>query len=389
MSLLMDELKKAERAQRNPAADLEPDATMQLQADTRISAPAQPQTQPQPQPQTQTQTQVQVQVQALPQPRKPGVPIGLSAPIKSLPKVFVRWMHVASVRPAAGRVWGGLVSVPGAMGRTIKACFVPCRSHVAGVWSLLRSSTLAKAGAEKRWSGYVVATVGTLGALVAVWLWAPHGKQADLPSSQHELRQPVGAGSAMSSPPSLQRAEAAFKAGRMEQARAEYQQLLSVQPDHLEALRGLAKISQQAGQYDVAYGYYQHILRIAPQDVQAQIAGAGVQSQRDFPGAESRLKTLISSQPRLASAHFALGNLYASQSRWREAQTAFLQAYRNEPDNPDMLYSLAISYDHLQQVRQALMFYRLAQQTAGVHPASFDSSHMNTRIATLTALLEP
>ncbi len=354
MSLLMDELKKAERPSRVAAVDV----------DVEGSAP----------------------VQTL----APPVTLALSSPVKQsrVQSLFERWMRfVSSVSQSAGKASGWLRNGWATMAGGCKTVSRQSRERVAGVLTLCQP-VFSRIGAGKRLGARdVVVALLLVGALTVVIAWVLHGKDVGLSSSEVEKQQISVTASAP--PPSLQRAEAAFKAGQTEQARAEYQRLLSAQPDHLEALRGLASLSLQAGQNDAALAYYQHILRMAPQDIQTQVAVARIQSQKDPLGAETRLKVLIASQPRLASAHDALGNLYAGQERWSDAQAAFLQAYRNAPDNPDILYSLAISYDHLQQVRQALMFYRLAQKAATTHPASFDRNRMSTRIDVLTALLEP
>lgn len=354
MSLLMDELKKAERPSRVAAADV----------DVEDSAP--------------------VQMLA------PPVTLALSSPLK--PSSFERWMRfVSSVSQSAGKASGWLRNGWVAMVGGLKTASRQSWERIVGVLAMCQP-VFSKIGAGKRLGArndfvVVALTLALIGLLTVIIVWVLHGKYAGLSPSEVEKKQ--ASVNASAPQPSLQGAEAALKAGKTEQARAEYQRLLSAQPDHLEALRGLASLSQQAGKSDAALAYYQHILRMAPQDIQAQVAVARIQSQKDPSGAETRLKALIASQPRLVSAHDALGNLYAGQERWNDAQAAFLQAYRNAPDNPDILYSLAISYDHLQQVRQALMFYRLAQKAATTHPASFDRNRMSTRIEILTALLEP
>ena len=62
---------------------------------------------------------------------------------------------------------------------------------------------------------------------------------------------------------------------------------------------------------------------------------------RDPVPAESRLKALLGSEPRAAHLHFALGSLYAAQSRWPEAQQSWLNAYRFDRGNADYAYNLA------------------------------------------------
>jgi uncharacterized protein HemY len=61
-----------------------------------------------------------------------------------------------------------------------------------------------------------------------------------------------------------------------------------------------------------------------------------------------------------AALFFALGNLYARQGRWSEAQQAYFQAYALEPDNADHLFNVAVSLDHLRQKKLAAQYYRMA-----------------------------
>jgi Flp pilus assembly protein TadD len=94
-----------------------------------------------------------------------------------------------------------------------------------------------------------------------------------------------------------------------------------------------------------------------PQDTVAMSALINNRGQIDPGAAESRLKSLSAAQPDLAAPHFALGNLYARQGRWNEAQQAYFRAYNAEQDNPDILYNLAISLEHLRQNKLAAQYY--------------------------------
>ena len=87
---------------------------------------------------------------------------------------------------------------------------------------------------------------------------------------------------------------------------------------------------------------------------------------------ESRLRTLIAAQPSAPALHFALGNVYAGESRWNEAQQAYFNAYSLEPANPDYRFNLAISLDRLGQHALAKRFYLEASELAHDKPAAFD-----------------
>ena len=99
--------------------------------------------------------------------------------------------------------------------------------------------------------------------------------------------------------------------------------------------------------------------------------------------AESRVKTLLSEDPGANVLHFALGNEYARQGRWGEAQQAYFKAYTEDPDNPDFAYNVAVSLDHLRQPRLALEYYRRALALGVKRSASFDQSSARKRVKEL------
>ena len=105
----------------------------------------------------------------------------------------------------------------------------------------------------------------------------------------------------------------------------------------------------------------------------------------DPAAAESRVKTLLAAEPEAAHLHFTLGNLYAGQERWPEAQQAYFDAFRLDDENADYAFNLAVSLDRLLQRRTALDYYRLALDLATRRPASFDSASVTERIRVMAA----
>ena len=91
----------------------------------------------------------------------------------------------------------------------------------------------------------------------------------------------------------------------------------------------------------------------------------------------------VQNDPDTSELHFALGNLYARQNRWPEAQQVYFNAVAAEGDNPDYLFNLAVSLDHLRQPRLAGQHYRLALEAAGRRPAAFDRAGVEKRLAEL------
>ncbi|MBI5922095.1 MAG: tetratricopeptide repeat protein [Betaproteobacteria bacterium] len=183
--------------------------------------------------------------------------------------------------------------------------------------------------------------------------------------------------------PSLTNAYAAYQAGNFDLARSEYLQVLNGEPNNRDALHGMAAISLRQRQPSAAEEYYVRAIEADPKDALAQAGLIGLRGQSDPLLAETRLNSMLAAQPDLPAISFALGTLYASQNRWNEAQAAYFRAYRGEPDNPDTLFNLAVSLDHLSQFKLALQYYNLALAAATNRPASFDKAQVALRLREL------
>ena len=185
--------------------------------------------------------------------------------------------------------------------------------------------------------------------------------------------------------PRVEAGYAAYQAGRMDAARAEYQQALREEPGNRDALLGLAAVEMQGQRYPAADALYQRLLLADPRDAHAHAGMMALRSQQLDPvAAESRLKTLLAGDPRADVLHFALGNQYAQQGRWAEAQQAYAQAAAGDPGNPDYAYNLAVSLEHLRQSAPALAQYRRALEQAQKRTASFDLAAAQARVQQLS-----
>jgi len=122
-----------------------------------------------------------------------------------------------------------------------------------------------------------------------------------------------------------------------------------------------------------------------PGDAAVQAAAlGGAAAGADPLTTESRLKTLLAAQPESAPLNFTLGNLFARQGRWAEAQQVYFNAVAAESDHPDYLFNLAVSLDHIRQSRPAAQHYRLALEAADKRPAAFDREQVKKRLAELS-----
>ena len=167
--------------------------------------------------------------------------------------------------------------------------------------------------------------------------------------------------------------------------RAEAKRLYSIaaerDPFNTDALLGLASIAGNQGDLNGAERHYRRALELDPQNASAL---AGLASIRQPGGpSESQLKFELARAPDSAPLRFALGNQYANQGRWDEAQQAYFDAFSLDARNADYAYNLAVSLDQLEQSKQAITYYRKALDLAKVHGARFRSSDISTRLTEL------
>ena len=182
----------------------------------------------------------------------------------------------------------------------------------------------------------------------------------------------------------LERAYEALHSGGVGSAAEAYRAVLGHEPRNRDAFLGLAAVAARAGRWDEAAAHYARILAFDPADTIAQAALIAIDEQDPVRG-ESRLKALLSSEPQAAYLHFGLGNVYAAQSRWPEAQQSYLSAWRLDRGNADYAYNLAVSLDHLSRPESALDFYREALALAEKRPAGFEAAAVHARIRDITA----
>lgn len=235
-------------------------------------------------------------------------------------------------------------------------------------------------------SGVPLPATPATDALAAAKTAAPT-RRAAAPAAPAEPVEPEGPVRVTKAPlkvnPALMRGFEAFNRGDLAQAQAEYERAQKSDPRNTDVLHGLAAIATRQGRHDQAEWLYRQIAEADPQDTVAASALINARAQMDPGAAESRLKTLAAAQPELAAPHFALGNLYARLGRWNEAQQAYFRAYGAEGDNPDILYNLAVSLEHMRQNKLAAQYYAQAIAAAQTRPAGFDKAQAAARLATL------
>jgi hypothetical protein len=175
----------------------------------------------------------------------------------------------------------------------------------------------------------------------------------------------------------------AYQKGDLAGARDSYLRLLAREPNNRDALLGLAAIDARSGRFDAAESRYVRLLELDPRDAQAVAGLAAIRAPIDPVASESRLKNLLASQPEASYLYFTLGNLYAQQSNWSEAQAAYFKAFAADPENADYAFNLAVSLDQLRQRKSALDYYQRALALADKRPGGFDRAQAQARVREL------
>ena len=183
----------------------------------------------------------------------------------------------------------------------------------------------------------------------------------------------------------LNRASKLYASARYAEAEAAYKNVLRDAPANLDALRGVALVATATRRYKLAASSYLKILSYYPKDpfAIAELTSLGSGDLDPFE-VERILKDLLGESPAIdGRLYFSLGNVYAGQSRWTEAQKAYFDALANE-NNPDYAYNLAVTLDYLNKPQLAVRYYKEALHLAkGVANVGFDSGEVESRISAL------
>jgi tetratricopeptide (TPR) repeat protein len=184
--------------------------------------------------------------------------------------------------------------------------------------------------------------------------------------------------------PKVEAGYAAYQTGDLAKARSEYEHALADEPANRDALLGLAAVDTRSGRYEAAEAHYLRLLQVDPRDAHAQAGLFALRSARLDPlASESRVKSMLAQDPGSSVLNFALGNQFAQQGRWAEAQQEYFKAFAGDPENADFAYNLAVSLDHLRQARLARDYYLRAVALSEKRGSTFDAASARARAAQL------
>jgi predicted O-linked N-acetylglucosamine transferase (SPINDLY family) len=191
----------------------------------------------------------------------------------------------------------------------------------------------------------------------------------------------------------LARAVELHQAGQLQQARAEYQQLLEYAPEHPDLLHLLGVIAHQSGDHDTAVtlirralvhrpiapsfhcnlgnalrelGYlaeagasYQEALRLKPDFVEVyNNLGVLFERQGELEVAREAYAEAVRLQPDFAGGYNNLGNILRRQGAFDAARQAYQEALRLQPDFHEALNNLGILCQKQGDWQEACTYYK-------------------------------
>ncbi|NOG60451.1 MAG: hypothetical protein HND53_08135 [Proteobacteria bacterium] len=180
----------------------------------------------------------------------------------------------------------------------------------------------------------------------------------------------------------------AYQDGHYDAAKSIYEDVLKSDHDNRDAHLGLGAIAINQQDRKSAYSHYVHLLELNPLDTLAMSSLIGLSNNADPVKDESAIKLLIQRDDSVPYLYFLLGNVYAKQKRWVNAQQAFFDAYRLDTTNPDYVLNLAISLDQMGQAETALDYYKSAIELSQNSTVGFDPVPVNNRILALSKLIK-
>jgi len=388
MSLLLDALKKTE------AAD-----TVQG-APTRTGAPELTlETLPQA-PQEKTEQEAEDDLARLSarqlfaaKPARPGIQLGIvpialiTALLLALAGGYYVWREISPAPMAMPQPPAPSAVANTAPAMTVQPAAVPATPDLPVAAAIAQSTGVPikhKHGAIKHARAAATSSTATPTADILVATPATSALNATAADAAQPIRIQHGQESA-SIDPALMAGYQAYRNGDLAGAGKHYGDVLRKDSKNRDALLGLAAIAMQQSQDDIAARYYRQVLALDPRDPIAQAGMSALFGASDMAGTESRLKLLLRQNPQSAALHFALGNHYADQSRWSEAQHAYFEAASLDRNDGRFAFNLAVSLDHLGQRKLAAQYYREALKLSTAGNSGFDRAQTEQRANELSA----
>jgi protein O-GlcNAc transferase len=154
---------------------------------------------------------------------------------------------------------------------------------------------------------------------------------------------------------------AALGQGRLKEAELKIREVLSVDPNHVDALHGLALVAHHAAQYQPAIALFDRAIAIRPDFAAAYVnRGNSLYALQQFDAAIQSHRDALRLSPGLNSALVNLASALQASGRIDEAVATLEQALAADPDSPQTWNNIGNLYKEQGRLQDAIDAYTRA-----------------------------
>ncbi|NIF56189.1 tetratricopeptide repeat protein [Burkholderia sp. Ax-1724] len=178
--------------------------------------------------------------------------------------------------------------------------------------------------------------------------------------------------------PVFDRAFAAHRDGRLDEAERGYRATLDHDPSHVDALHLLGVLRHQQGQHEEAAALVRRAVNLRPGDAALQLnLGNALRALGQVDAAIEQFRNALTLAPTFPMAHYNLGNAYASVGRHEDAADAFSRSLRLQPDDASSHNNLGNALHALGRHAEAITSFRRTLELRPDHAGALNNLGMS------------
>jgi len=149
--------------------------------------------------------------------------------------------------------------------------------------------------------------------------------------------------------------------GHLDKAEEIYNKILTINPNHADALHLLGIISHQVGKYDISVNLIRKAIQINPQNaIYYNSMGNVLNTQGKLEEVVACFRKAIEIKPDYADAYNNMGNALRAQGRTEEAIACFQKALAIKPGNAIVYYNMGNALNIQGKAEEAISCFRKA-----------------------------
>ena len=174
------------------------------------------------------------------------------------------------------------------------------------------------------------------------------------------------------------RAFAAHRDGRLDDAERDYRATLDGNPVHVDALHLLGVLRHQQGQHAEAAELVRRAVKLRPEDAALQLnLGNALKALGKIDDAIEQFRNALTLAPSFPMAHYNLGNAYASVGRHEDAADAFEKSLRLQPADASSHNNLGNALHALGRHTEAIASFQRALELRPGHAGALNNMGMS------------